>query len=334
MELKLQTTLSSLPTVDVNLLAHNSVETVGATIESVLSQTWPKLSITLIDDGSTDGTLATLERYAASHSSIRVKPNRWNGGTAANIQRALWHGDSDYVMPKSADDLLAPDFIERIMDVLLRYPLCLMCHARGLVCTGELIVHSVYPLEHCLHAVEADPVARACHVMARYTTSPSFWGVYRRSGVERLGPVRDGVGWDHVLLAELALHGEIRHVPAALYWQRGESESVLDLTRAAMAGGQGGLADEESFGGHRWRTPLISTAYAHLEAFARTRLPLDDRLRAMRAVPEIFRERWLEALQREAGWLRAELPEMLAQLQTQDSVTAAWMLRTIISPMR
>ena len=44
--------MTQLPSVDVNLLAYNAADTVGAAIESVLAQTWPEIRITLIDDGS------------------------------------------------------------------------------------------------------------------------------------------------------------------------------------------------------------------------------------------------------------------------------------------
>ena len=40
----------------------------------------------------------------------------------ASFQRAFWLGDADFVMPKSGDDMLAPDFIESLMGVLEAHP--------------------------------------------------------------------------------------------------------------------------------------------------------------------------------------------------------------------
>ncbi len=62
--------MPSRPMVDVNLFAYNGIKTVGAAIESVLAQTWPNISLTLIDDGSTDGTFELLRDYAARHPTI------------------------------------------------------------------------------------------------------------------------------------------------------------------------------------------------------------------------------------------------------------------------
>jgi glycosyltransferase involved in cell wall biosynthesis len=318
-----------LPTVDVNLFVYNGANTVGAAIESVLAQSWPNLAVTLIDDGSTDGTLQILGSYAAQRPEIRIKRNRCNGGAIPNFQRAFWFGDADYVMPKSGDDIIAPNFVECVMTEMLAHPECAMCHAAGLIFRGDHEVIGTYPAEHCLEATDIEPQARAIHVMQRYTTSPSFWGIYRRDAVDRLSPIRYRAGWDHVLLAELALIGEIRHVPQPLYWRRDGGKPVLHLARAATEQGSRGIPLDDVLAEHRWRTPLITTAYAHMEMFAATRLPLNDRRALIRAVPGVFRARWLPHLRREAQALLACLPALLANMQRSEFAAAQWQARTI-----
>ena len=194
------------------MIVYNSVNTAGAAIESVLRQTWPAVSLTVFDNASTDGTFEVVQEYAASHPAIRIRRSRCNTGNGINIQRAFWHGDADYLMVKTGDDLIAPDYIEKLMAVLLKYPGCAMCHAAGLVFAGSNEVQYYYPPEHCLHATDPDPVERAKHVMGRYTSAPAFWGVYRRDAVERMSMIRYRSGSDHTMLAELvvALAGETR----------------------------------------------------------------------------------------------------------------------------
>lgn len=308
--------------VDVNLFVYNGAETVAAAIDSVLRQTWPSVSLTLIDDGSNDGTAEILADYAARYPRLQLKRHRHNGGAIAAFQRAFWHGDADFVMPKSGDDVIAPDFIERTMRVLLDQPACAMCHAAGVVFTGAGEVRGAYPAEHRLSAVGADPVARARYVMGRYTSSPSFWGVYRRAAVERLSPIRYRAGWDHALLAELALAGEIRHAPQALYWRRDGGKPVPQLARAAMAQSRAGLPAEDPLGDPRWRIPLIATAFGHVETFAVTSLPLADRRALIAEVAPIFRARWLAPMQREAAAFRAMLPGLIEEVQGADPVEA------------
>src|SRR5690242_2086562 len=151
--------MTALPTVDVNMMVYNNVDTVGAVIDSVLAQTWPAVCLTLLDNGSDDGTLDVAHDYASRHPSIRITRNRCNAGQVANLQRAFWLGDADYVMPKTGDDLIAPDFIAKLMDVLLRFPDCAMCHAAGVVFTATNQIVHCYPHDHWLEAIGPDPVA-------------------------------------------------------------------------------------------------------------------------------------------------------------------------------
>jgi Glycosyl transferase family 2 len=321
--------MPTLPTVDVTLFVHNGAATVGAAIESVLAQTWPALALTLIDDGSTDGTPSILAGYAARDPSIRLHRIRRNGGAVAAFQRGFWFGDADFLMPKSADDLIAPDFVERCMAVLLAHPECAMCHAGGLVFTGAGEVRSFYPPEHRLSATGSDPSARAREVMAHYTSSPAFWGVYRRAATDQLAPIRPRAGWDHVVLADLALAGEIRHVPEVLYWRRDGGKPVAALARAATEQARAGLPLDDTLGEQRWRTPLITTAFAHQEMFAAARLAHAARVALMQAVPEVFRARWLPLLRQEAAALAGELPRQLARMAAVPALEARWLAHTL-----
>lgn len=320
--------------VDVNLFAYNAARTLPAAIESVLAQTWPHISLTLIDDGSSDETAAIMAAYAAENPAIRLKHNRVNGGAIANFQRALWFGDADFVLPKSADDLIAPDFIARAMAIHQAHPATAMVHAMGLIFRDGSDEKHLYPESHALNATGPDPSARARHVMARYTSSPSFWGVYCRTALDAVSQIRHRAGWDHVLLADLALHGEIRHIPEPLYWRRDGGKPVLTLARASTEQGARGLPLDGILAEQRWRTPLITTAYAHLEAFAAARLTEETRHALMADAVEIFRARWHPALAREAASLRAHLPGLMNALAGADPLSAAWLARHLADALR
>jgi glycosyltransferase involved in cell wall biosynthesis len=317
------------PTVDVNLFVHNGAATVSAAIESVLAQTWPALTLTLIDNGSTDATPDILAEYAQHDPRIRVMRNRVNAGPVLNCQRAFWLGDADYVMPKTADDLLAPDFIARVMATLLAHPECAMCHAAGLVFSGEGEVRGLYPPDHMVSATDPDPIRRATHVMTCYTSAPSFWGIYRRAAVNRLRRIAYRAGWDHAVVAELALYGEIRSFAEPLFWRRDGGKGVGVLARGCSEFTQRGLSVEDLFAEHGWRMPLISTAYGHIEVFALARLPTTDRLALMHAAIRIFRTRWLPLLQREAAAFHGMLPALLAALPAVDPIARAWSSRAL-----
>jgi hypothetical protein len=165
--------------------------------------------------------------------------------------------------------------------------------------------------------------------MQHYTTAPSFWGVFRRDAVDRLSTMRYRAGFDHVVLAELALFGEIRHVASPLFWRRGEGQPVMRLARLTTEQGNRGVPLDDVLGEQRWRTPLITTAYAHMEAFVAAPLPLEQRQRLLRLVPEVFRDRWLPAMYHEVAMLRDALPALLGAIATAVPIEAAWLARSV-----
>jgi glycosyltransferase involved in cell wall biosynthesis len=322
------------PCVDVNLFVYNGAQTIAAAIDSVLAQTWPAFRLTIIDNGSTDDTLNIAQAYADRSDNVSIHRNRANAGAVLNSQRAFWLGDADFVMPKTADDLLAPDFIERIMMDLAAHPDCAMCHAAGLVFTGPGIVRQTYPPEHNLHAIGPDRIERARHVMRRYTSAPSFWGIYRRTVTDRLARIPYRAGWDHAMLAELALYGEIRHVPDTLFWRRDGGKPVQHLAPACTEYAQRGLDVNDPLAELRWRTPLITTAYAHVETFALARLPLTERRTLMQDASDIFRARWSPLLHQEAQAFRNALPALVGAMASETGIIAAWMAQRLTEALR
>ncbi len=295
--------------LDINLFVHDGATTVGAAIDSVLAQSWQDWRLTLIDDGSTDGTAEILRDYAARDPRIAVKHNRANVGAVGAFQRGFWLGDAEFVMLKSADDLIAPEYVARLMAVLHAHPGCVMAHAGGLSFSGPGQLDFVYPESHRLHSVGSDRVARAEAVMLHYTSSPSFWGIYRRNAVDRLAPIAYRPGWDHVVLAELALYGEIRHDPGVMYWRRGTGRPVRVLARAAMAESARGVDPALPFAEALWRAPCLATAYAHVENFLLAPVTERERAALIAAARATFLRRWAPLMQREAETLRGYITQ-------------------------
>jgi hypothetical protein len=157
--------------------------------------------------------------------------------------------------------------------------------------------------------------------------------LYRRAAVDLLSPILVRAGWDHVLLAELALMGEIRHVPRPLYLRRDGGKPVRDLARAATAQARAGLPLDDTLAEQRWRTPLITTAYAHLEMAAATRLAHADRLRLMNDAWVVFRGRWMSELVREATALHAAVPGLRSDLRSASPLEVAWMERSLTTAL-
>ena len=316
--------MSFQPEVDINLFVRDGAATIEEALDSVLTQSWTALRLTVIDNASTDATPAIAARVAARDRRVRLHRNRADVGPVLNCQRAFWFGAADFVMPKTADDLLAPDAVAELMERMLARPGLAMCHAAGLVFGDDRQVRHVYPPEHLLDAAGPDPVSRACHVMEHYTSAPSFWGIYRRAAVDRLAPLPYRPGWDHAVLAELALYGEIGHAAPLLFWRRHGGKDVAALARGCSAFTQRGLGLDDELADLFWRLPLVGTAYAHVERFALARIGAAERRALMASVAPIFRRRWLALMRREADGFAAALPALAARLAASEGVARLW----------
>jgi glycosyltransferase involved in cell wall biosynthesis len=108
-----------MPPVSIIIPCHNAAPWLAATLESALAQTWPEKEILLVDDGSTDGSLAVARTFEPRGVRVLAQPNL-GAAAARNAGLAAAHGD--YIQFLDADDLLAPDKISVQMARLLAFP--------------------------------------------------------------------------------------------------------------------------------------------------------------------------------------------------------------------
>ncbi|MDR0285250.1 MAG: glycosyltransferase family 2 protein [Propionibacteriaceae bacterium] len=103
--------------ITVLMATFNGEAYVAEQLDSLLSQTRPPDRICLADDGSTDGTLAVLERYRAAHPHlIELSVNAVNSGSAAkNFMALLVAQRDDYIMLCDQDDVWLPDKIAKTL---------------------------------------------------------------------------------------------------------------------------------------------------------------------------------------------------------------------------
>lgn len=107
---------SEQPLVSIIVPCYNAAAWLPASLESALTQTWPRVEIIVVDDGSRDDSLAVARRYAAR--GVRVESIA-NSGAAAARNHGLTLARGDYLQFLDADDLLAPDKIEKQLTRLL-----------------------------------------------------------------------------------------------------------------------------------------------------------------------------------------------------------------------
>ena len=98
------------PRVSILIPCYNASATVERAVDSALAQTFRDIEVIVADDGSTDSSLAALERYRGdARVSIHAEPHRGGNGTR---NRLLELARGEFVQFLDADDELAPKKLE------------------------------------------------------------------------------------------------------------------------------------------------------------------------------------------------------------------------------
>lgn len=98
------------PLVSILIPAYNAEEWIGYSLQSAVGQTWQRKEIIVVDDGSTDRTAQVARRFESTNLKVVSTDNQGLSGAVNNAYRLC---QGDYIQELDADDLLAPDKIEK-----------------------------------------------------------------------------------------------------------------------------------------------------------------------------------------------------------------------------
>lgn len=105
--------------ISVIIPVYNTKEYVGRCIESILNQSYTKLEVIIVNDGSTDGSLDVINKYAQQDSRIKVI-DKINEGVSKARNTALSEANGQYVQFVDSDDFLELCLIEKMHDAIVK----------------------------------------------------------------------------------------------------------------------------------------------------------------------------------------------------------------------
>ena len=209
------------PCVSVGMPVYNGERFLKEALDSILVQTFEDFELIISDNASTDGTQEICQAYATQDQRIRYYRNEQNLGAAANYNRVFKLASGKYFKWASHDDLCAPEFLERCVEVLERKPSVVLCYPRTAVIDkhgkhvenllDDLNLRSPKPHERYEYYHNRFRFDRRCN--------PVF-GLIRSSVLEMTPLIGHYVLSDEVLVGELALRGEFYEVPQRLFFRR------------------------------------------------------------------------------------------------------------------
>lgn len=112
-----------MPKFSIIIPVYNVAPYLRECLDSVLAQTFIDWEATCVDDGSTDGSGAILDEYAAKDARFHVIHQK-NAGVSAARNAALDVAKGEWIAYLDADDVWHHEFLSEIADVIGRYSDC------------------------------------------------------------------------------------------------------------------------------------------------------------------------------------------------------------------
>ncbi len=211
----------STPRVSIGLPVYNGERFLPPAIDSLLAQTFKDFELILSDNASTDRTEQICRDYAACDPRVRYFRNETNIGPLRNFLRVVELSSAEFFKWAAHDDVYAPDFLERCVEILDHHPSVAVCYPRALIIDeqGNVLKHRTYGIDTSSPR-HVHPQERLRDILWIDLGSPPIFGVIRRSVLNKTPLMLGSYASDQVLLAELALHGRFHEVPGELLLHR------------------------------------------------------------------------------------------------------------------
>jgi glycosyltransferase involved in cell wall biosynthesis len=153
--------------------AYNRESLIEETIRSVIGQDYPNIDYLVLDDGSSDGTLSVVEKYA---KHLRFESHQ-NMGEARTVNKGFAMARGEIIAVVNSDDPLLPGAVSAAVDLMVRRPEILVAYPDWYLIDEESRVLGR----------RLTPEYDYAHMLSRHHCVPGPGVFFRRSVAERLG---------------------------------------------------------------------------------------------------------------------------------------------------
>lgn len=130
------------PLVSVALCTYNGAAYLEEQLDSVVNQDYPNMEIIIVDDCSTDETLAIVTAYGSRYPQVKLTINSQNLGYIKNFEKAIDLCSGDYIALCDQDDIWDISkisiMVDAIGDNIMVYHDSLFVDEKGLSLNGRV----------------------------------------------------------------------------------------------------------------------------------------------------------------------------------------------------
>ena len=206
------------PPISVVLCTYNGAKYIEAQLASIIAQTYAVAEIIVVDDVSSDDTMAVVERAAARDSRISLSQNTFNIGFTSNFESALQMAKHDYIAISDQDDIWQEQKIEKMMAAFTLDAAAIYCDSVRF--TKEIPVNPTK--NKCSRHVAGTNVRK----LAMYNTVSGHALIIRKSLLEQALPIPSAVYYDWWLALQAVTNGGLQYIDEILVYQRAHDNNV------------------------------------------------------------------------------------------------------------
>jgi glycosyltransferase involved in cell wall biosynthesis len=210
------------PLVSVVVPLYNGGAYIESTLRSVLSQSYGRLEIIVVDDGSTDQGPATVSTLVdESDGSVRLirHDDRRNHGIAASRNLAIRTARGELIAFVDQDDRWLPEKLEREVQALRRFPEAGLVYAKA----SFIDQHGSPKAVREVHSTEGRGTSgeprRVFGELIKENFIPTLTALVRKSLIEKVGFLDEGPRYEYedwLLFSKIAFFSGVIFVPEVL----------------------------------------------------------------------------------------------------------------------
>lgn len=119
------------PLVSIITPCYNQAKYLKETVENALNSSYRPIEILIINDGSTDNSLELAQELATKFSEVKVF-DQPNGGVSMARNHGIKKAKGEIIFPLDGDDLIAPNYIEEAVKVMISRPEVRVVYSQGI----------------------------------------------------------------------------------------------------------------------------------------------------------------------------------------------------------
>ena len=209
--------LDDRPLVSFIIPAFNEEANIAHTLAGVLAVDYPKFEVMVVDDCSTDGTLAEIEPFLTD-PRIRLVRKHVNEGKAMALNDTIPLSKGELILVMDADAVPDPKILDHLVPHF-KYPRCAAVTGNPRVVNRDSFLSKLQAIEF---ASIISLMRRAQRVWGRIMTMSGVVGIFRRSAMFDVGLYSPDMATEDIDLTwRLQLrHWDVRYESRAVMWMR------------------------------------------------------------------------------------------------------------------